>query len=285
MMAELLSGLPSAIARVDCSGERHGIRWSAGDLVALDHDDPEGERALAALGGTSCTCVDVLAAWSRQRDNPGLLTVLSRGTQDPIQAEGDQGGPFPRPTMVPRRNMVLPARTPYRASGGWVSGTMVGSGPRGVAVPHPDAEPTSEDDLALLAGLGHELTLRLVSTVTATLLDRADDPDLPPVHPALEASLFGRASCALRTWLALPDLEVDLEVTGPDEAPRLEWGSSGPVQLALPPEWVMSVWGRDLTVIAGRFSLGVLESTPTRTALMTIGSELGPPRQLVVEVL
>src|SRR6202044_795789 len=118
MMAELLSGLPSAIARVDCSGERHSIRWSAGDLVGLDHDDPEGERALAALGGTSCTCVDVLAAWSRQRDNPGLLTVLSRGTQDPIQAEGVPGGAFaPGLRMMSQRNMVMPARTRYQARG------------------------------------------------------------------------------------------------------------------------------------------------------------------------
>jgi hypothetical protein len=74
-------------------------------------------------------------------------------------------------------------------------------------------------------------------------------------------------------------------MTGQGEEPRLAWDGSSPVQVALPPEWVMTVWGRDLTVIAGRFSLGVLESTATRTTLMTIGSDLGNPRQLLVEVL
>jgi hypothetical protein len=292
MTAEYLSGLPSAVARVDCSGARHGIRWTGGDLVALDHDDPEGERALAALGGTSCTCVDVLEAWSRQRANPALLTVLSRGTQDPIQAEGVPGGAFaPGLRMMSQRNMVMPARTRYQARGSWVSATGTSGGliatssPGGVVASHADAEQTSEDDLALLAGLGHELTLRLVSTVTAVLLDGPDGPDRPPARPALEASLLGRASSALRAWLAIPDLEVDLRVTGPDEEPGLEWDGRGSVQLALPLEWVMTVWGRDLTVIAGRFSLGVLESTGTRTALSTIGSDLGEPRQLVVELL
>lgn len=292
MTAEALSELPTALARVDCSGERHTIRWKAGSLVALDHDDPEGERALAALGGTSCACVDVLGAWSRQRENPGLLTALSRGTQDLIQVEAFRTRPFPpyAATTTPR-NMVVPARARNRPPGGWVAvtGSNVGmtgaaTGPGGVTGPGAHARPTYEADLALLAGLGHEVTLRFVATVTAVLLDRLDGADRPSARPALEASLLGRASCALRSWLATPDLEVELEMSGQDE-PRLVWDGDGAVQVALPPEWVMAVWGRDLTVIAGRFSLGVLDSTATRTTLLTIGSDLGKARRLVVEVL
>ncbi len=292
MTAEPLTELPAAVARVACSGGRHTIGWEAGKLVALDHDDPEGERALAALGGTSCTCLDVLGAWSRQGENPGLLTALSRGTQDPIHAEGLQTRPFAAyPATTTPRNRVLPARAGGRTPGGWVAvtGTSVGmtgtAVPAGVTVPRANAGPTNEDDLALLAGLGHELTLRLVATVTAILLGRLGGPESPSARPALEASLFGRDSCALRAWLASPDLEVELKMTEPGEEPSLEWDGAGPVEAALPPEWVITVWGRDLTVIAGRFSLGVVESAASRTTLLTIGSDLGPPRQLVVEVL
>ncbi len=292
MTPEPLSELPPALARVECSGERHTIRWASGNLVALDHVDPEGERTLAALGGTGCACLDVLGAWSRQRENPGLLTALSRGTQDQIQAEGFQTRTFvPYPATTTPRNVLRPARGGGMTHG-WVvavTGSAVGmtgrAVPGGISVSRANVGPTREDDLALLADLGHELTLRLVATVTAMLLDRLDSPDYPSARPALEASLFGRASCALRAWLAIPDLEVELEMRGPDEEPSIEWDGRGPVQLALPPEWVTAVWGRDLTVIAGRFSMGVVDSTASRTTLMTIGSDLGTPRQLVVEVL
>ena len=291
MTPERLSELPPALARVECSGERHTIRWAAGNLVALDHDDPEGEAALAALGGTGCVCLDVLGAWSRQRENSGLVTALSRGTQDLIQAEGFQTRPFvPYPATTTPRNVLRPARA-GGITHGWVAvtGSAVGmtgrAVPGGMAVPRANAGPTREDDLALLSGLGHELNLRLVATVTAMLLDRLDGPHRFSAQPALEASLFGRASCALRSWLATPDLEVELQMTGPDEEPSIEWDGGGPVQVALPPEWVTTVWGRDLTVIAGRFSLAVVDSTASRTTLVTIGSDLGTPRQLVVEVL
>lgn len=286
MMPAALSELPPALARVDCSGERHAVRWDTGDLVALDHEDPVGERALAALGGTSCPCLDVLGAWSRQRENPGLLTALSRGTQDLIQVEGFRMRPFPASPPVMPRNMVVPAGARNRPPGRWVAvtGSNVGMTSRAGAGPGANAGPSYEDDIALLAGLGHELTLRFVATVTAVLLDPPDRADRLSARPALEASLLGRASCALRAWLAAPDLEVELEMTRRDAHPSLAWDGSGPVHVALPPEWVTTVWGRDLTVIAGRFTLGVLDSTATRTTLLTIGSDLGSPRRLVFEL-
>ena len=110
MTTERLRELPAAIARVNCSGERHAVRWEGGDLIALDHDDPEGERALAALGGTSCTCLAVLRAWARRKESPGLLSALSRGPQDPVQSEGLRIGPFPYPVTTGPRNVVLAAR-------------------------------------------------------------------------------------------------------------------------------------------------------------------------------
>jgi hypothetical protein len=291
MTPDLLKDLPAAFARVDCTGERHAIRWEAGSLQALDHGDPEGERALAALGGTSCTCLDVLAAWSHQRENPAILTALSRGAHDPIRTQGLQPRPFPAPPPTPGLQNRVVNRATSGAAAGWVAVTgqnarMIGRAVTiGGAGPQTGAGPTFEEDVVLLAGLGHHVPLRLVATVTAALLERLDGPDGHSVRPVLEASLFGRATSALRAWLALPDLGVELEVTAPEVDPRVHWGGVGPVELALPPRWVLDVWGRDLTVMGGRFTLALLESAGSRTTLMTVDSDLGLPRPLAVELL
>ena len=136
----------------------------------------------------------------------------------------------------------------------------------------------------LLAGLGHELTLRLASTVTSALLEGLKTPKGASMGPILEASLFGRTSAALRTWLGFSDLDLDLEVIEPDTEPGLSWDGSGSVRLALPLEWVMTVWGSDLTVVAGRFCLGVAERDGARTTLISVGTDLGPARPLTIEI-
>jgi hypothetical protein len=282
MTPETLSELPPALARLDCSGAKHTIRWERGELIALDHDDPEGERALVALGGPSCRCLDVLGSWSRQKVNVRLLSVLSRGTQDPIQIEGFNPGGIPPRGLMPRNALVA-------SRGRWVS-----RGPQGIATPAiiggvqaplSAATSTFEGDAALLSTLGHELTVRMVATVTATLLDNPASPEAVAARPALEGSLFGRAMSALRMWLAAPELDLELVVAGPNQPPGLEWDGEGPVHLSLPLDWVVRVWGRDLTVIAGRFSLGIVDSTPHRTTLTTVGSDLTSIQRLMVKIV
>ncbi len=285
MTREPLSGLQPAAARVSCSGETHTIRWEAGDLVALNHADPEGERTLAALGGQSCACLDVLDAWARQREEASLLSALSRGSSDPLRTESF---PFPGPkatTAPPNAPAVLRAGGMPRGGSGRVislhSGVAV---PGGAIGPPAGSSPTLEEDVVLLAGLGHELTQRLVATVTAALLDRLENPHGPSPRPSLVASLFGRASVALRSWLGCPGLEVEFEVAEPDADPELRWDAGGSVRLALPLGWVLSVWGRDMTVVAGRFCLGVVESDGFRTTLISVSPNLEAPRPLTVEI-
>ena len=287
MTLESLSELPPALARLDCSGAKHTIRWQGGEFIALDHDDPEGERALVALGGASCRCLDVLGAWSRQMENIRLLSVLSRGTQDPIQTEGFHPGRIPPTGLVPR-NAIVSSRGRARM-GGWVSTAPLGTATPAITLPGVQGPPsasnaTFEGDAVLLAGLGQELTVRMVATVTATVLAKPDSPEGVAARPALEASLFGRAMSALRMWLAAPQLDLELVVAGPSQPPGLEWDGDGPVHMALPLDWVVRVWGRDLTVIAGRFSLGIVDSTLHRTTLLTVGSDLSSIQRLTVEI-
>jgi hypothetical protein len=289
MTAPTLRQLPEATGRVACSGETHAIRWEAGDLVALDHADPEGERALAALGGQSCACLDLLGAWTRRRGDAALLSALRRGSQDPVHPEGVRPGLFPAyPSTTGPRNVVSAGRGGGMKRGRTrygLSMSMTGSAvPPGSLGPPVSASSTPEDDIMLLADLGHDLTLRLGATVTSALLEGLTTPEGASVRPALEASLFGRAAAALRTWLGLADLELDLAVTEPDTEPGLRWDGSGPVHLALPFEWVMTVWGSDLTVVAGRFCLGVVERDGPRTTLISVGTDLGPPRRLTIEI-
>ena len=286
-MPGVLGELPSALARLDCSGQRHAIRWEAGELIALDHEDPEGERALVALGGARTPCIEVLSAWARQMENADLLSALSRGTLDLVPTGGVQPMRVPGLASKTTRNVVMPARM-ARPTSQWVSqvGTARGSAVTVSAGGGPVGGPslsTFEEDIFTLAGLGQEMTLRLVATVTAMLLDRTDG-SVSDVRPALEASLFGRALTALRTWLAVPDLEVELTVADPADAPSLAWDGAGPAQLTLPLDWVVQVWGRGLAVVAGRFGLCVVAASSNRTVLMTVASDLGLPQSLVIEL-
>lgn len=49
---------------VDCGGVQHTVRWRRGRLRLLDHD-VAAERAVVALGGDPCPCVEVLDVWRR----------------------------------------------------------------------------------------------------------------------------------------------------------------------------------------------------------------------------
>jgi hypothetical protein len=78
-------GIAPAEVRVDCGGERHRVVWREGALSAPDHTDLEGERTLAALGGASCACVEIVDAWHRHVDDEQALVLGSRGPADRIE--------------------------------------------------------------------------------------------------------------------------------------------------------------------------------------------------------
>lgn len=286
MTIRSLDGLPPAEARVTCSGERHVIRWEAGDLIALDHGDAEGERALAVLGGTTCACVDTLSAWTRRRDDPRLLTALSRGPCDVVRPQElppglpmTSGPRVPHPSWVSRGG-VTASRAMGSASYSSLRSVAFG-GPVGSST-SPSA--TAEEDIALLVGLGRSVTVRLVASVTAVLLEQmaTNGPYSPRLHAVLEVSLYGRALCTLRSWLGVPNMQLDLGVIEPEETPVVEEVNDYTIGLGLPLQWVSEVWGRDLAVVAGRFSLAVVESTDPRTTLRTLGPDLGAPRLLEI---
>jgi len=314
-----LATLPVATAQVECHEQPHTIRWEAGELTAVDHGDPEGERALAALGGTRLACIDVLNAWARYRRDPRLLTVCTRGPGDHVTPSpvgpgvvvapgAPHSAPMARPWLATR-----PRPPRGGGSGGWrgtvstarmtvagqahtslVPGSAVGGG--GFALyGHAAAEEEVPEGLALLAGLGGQVPLRLVATVTAYLLGQLDNdagpapnpgesPGPGAARPSLEASLFGRARLALAQWLDNPQLDIDVEVAEAGEPASFSHIEGPPLLARLPLSWVAEVWGRGLAVVAGRFAVGLLEATPHKTVLATIGPGLDQPGRVTIEV-
>jgi len=289
MIRGSLGALLPATCPVECSGERHAIRWAAGELSALDHGDPEGERALAALGGTSCACLDILGAWARHREDLRLLSAISRGPGDLIQSEGFGGPPRISGMNVVRggRAVRQPGATRAAGASGWVAyAPLSGLSPGGARGQFAGTPDSPEEEIALLAGLGRDVTVRMVATITDTHLRQrsAGAHNGPTVLAALEASLFGRVSNALAMWLGAPDLNVELEVSDQPEAWDLTGDVDSSLRVLLPLGWVTEVWGRDLAVVAGRFSLGVVESSGSRITLSTVATDLGSPRLLKIEM-
>jgi hypothetical protein len=288
--ASPMSDYPPAVARIVCGSERHAIRWEEGELIALDHGDPEGERGLAALGGTSYACIEALGAWARCREDPRLLSALTRGPSDPLALEpGSQGHRGPQMTF----GASSPRRRAVGGSGGargWVGLAPMSSGvatfTASGSMQPPERTRSFEGDIVLLAGLGQSMEMRLVATVTARLLQRieADEPETGTARPALESSLFGRVSSTVRTWLGASGTDVAVDVVEPGDEVISGGEDDNAIRVALPLEWVSEVWGRDLAIVGGRFALALVEATENRTTLQTVGSDLGSPRPLTVEL-
>jgi hypothetical protein len=295
-----LTSFEAATSRIDCGEQTHTIRWEAGELIAVDHGEAEGELALAALGGTSVACLNVLTSWRRHRHDPRLLSALTRGPGDVVPTNDGQRNPA-RPPMAMLRRMQMgrgaqAMRSRARMMGARsgqatlfaVGGARAGGAPLGMSfAPVPDGPPSDDEQIETLARLGGTMPWRLAATVTAALLEpstSADNPSSLPT-PALNASLFGRARSTLSTWYGDPGLHIDLEVIEPLETPYLEADPEQGIRVALPLSWVAHVWGRGLAVFGERFTLAVVETGPDRVVVDTIGHDLQTRRHVAVQTV
>lgn len=287
-------GLDPAQTTVRCGEDVHRLRWEAGALHALDHEDPESERALAALGGQRCTCVEVLEAWSRHAGNPRVLVLASRGPVDPLAAQADwtaQLGTLPRgampsaaspPRTRPRQFLRRPAhRRAGAAASAWTSYAPTIPPPAG----RLPLRSQSESELIALLGLGEGVQDRLVATVASSWARRFEEGEtaVREARPTLHASMHGRLAAAVRSWLGRLDVDVELDLIDARRPPTLtEVG--GVVRAELPFAWHAEVWSRGLAIVFGRLCLGASTADGRTWTLTTVGADLGPPAPVRLEL-
>jgi len=287
-------GLPPAQATITCGDHTHRLRWQAGALHAIDHDDLEAESTLAALAGQRCACVEVVDAWGRHQDDPRVLVLASRGPGDTIATHGDwasQLAALPRAPMAAAASVSPPRARPRQlmrfSARRRASTPPVPRWPgHNRGAPGPITTQTqSETELVALLGLGGGLQDRLVATVAAAWAERYDDPDaaLNGTLATLHASMQGRLSAALRSWLGRADATVELDLIDARQAPALT-ETAGVLRAELPFGWLPAVWSRGLAVVFGRFCLAAGTEDGRTWTLTTVGPDLGTPAPVRVEL-
>lgn len=284
---------PPTQVSVECSGARHRVRWHAGRLDALDHEDPDGERTLAALGGHSCACIDLVDAWSRHADDLRVLTLASRwpgdvltATQRVVQYVARQARQGWTPTTPGPGGP--PGRAAYASTLTW-SPRRPMNRPGGGAAPWPGApggSPVASDDgLAVLLAAGTTIWDRLAATVVAEWAARtiAGDERCGPAGPALAASLSGRAVPVVRRWLGDPQAQVDVEMVGPGELAELVREDER-VAVRLPFRWLRDLWLPGTTELLGRLCLSLVEAGEHRRRVLVAGREPGGHELVTIAV-
>ena len=243
-MSHWWAGIPAAEVPVSCGGDTHTVRWEAGELIAVDHGEHEGEVTLAALAGKTVPCLELLRAWSRRADDPHVLTLASRGPTDPLMIDFDG------------------LRFDY-------------FGPR---------RQTEEQTLRLLAAGGRlPDRLQATNAAIWTRRLRTGHAALGTARPQLEAALYGRVLRTLRAWLGEPQLTVELTMIGPEEQRGIVRTADG-VEVSLPFGWLPDVWMRGLAVTFGRLCIAADTTDGSSWTLDTLGPDLADVTQLTIAI-
>jgi len=270
-VSEWWTGLAPVEISVRCAGSQHRIRWDRGALIACDHGDLEDERALAALAGERCACVELLDAWALHTTDLRALRFAPREISDPVRSSawvsspGARGGYIPVPAWE-TRGLPLPAEP------------RIGRFPI-----YPRSWDDSEAELIALLGLGGGVAQRLIATVAASWARRlrTGATEMVGAAPRLRAALYSRLQATLRAWQGDPNLSLTLEMIDEDQPRALSRGG-GRVRAELPFAWLAEVWTRDLQIVDGRFTLAAEagEGEGEGWELTTVGRELDGVRRV-----
>lgn len=200
----------------------HRLVWRDARLGLADHPDPEAERAVVALGGDRCPCLDVLDAWEACHRTGAMLIAGRRHRTERLV-----------PPLEATRRLTDDLRH-WRRSVSLVVGEARAAGDAAMlnrlAVLVAPVERTAAERLGflLLLGLDQRLCDRLQASVAASLARSGS-------RGALAAATAARALPALR----------DMGWTG--AAADISLGTDAAVdarRVVLPPRWLAAVWGR-----------------------------------------
>jgi hypothetical protein len=256
------------------------LRWADGELIALDHEDIEGELALGALGGQQMGCALVVSAWRTALQDPRLLTLASRGRSDPLAIQPFDGvvapsafSGAPRRARGPRRMRSAqmfaapqPAPFPTVAPG-------YGSAAFAVSAGWVGQQPEKADPLVSVLKITALRDRLLRGAILAWSSRVAEGTVSPDAQPTLAAALIGRLSAVARDWLGDPKATIDVSMLPPGSSPIFRIDREGMLQIGAPFSWLADVWAAELSMIYGRLTLAAQIVGRTVT-LDTVGPDL-----------
>jgi hypothetical protein len=264
-------------APTECGGARHQLRWQRGDLLASDHPDPNGELLLCSLGGPTPRCLHLVELWRGHTSDILALTLGSRAPDDqPSVAltaiEGHTPQFLPPPTRRDPTALagLLPRYFDLRVEARWQAWQE--------ALELLTLAPPLQ--IRWAAGVADHLLGMLPATPQrAVLLEPIDlraNPTRMTIRDVeqsadgiaraiLDAALYGRARRAVHRWLGAPT-PLTIERLASDGTPRFEQTGDG-VHLALRHDWLTRVWGHDLAVINGAFTVDAVLTDPVTGTL------------------
>ncbi len=111
------------------------------------------------------------------------------------------------------------------------------------------------DILSLLA-LGPAFGFRLAGHVAAAHADPPAEAD----RPALSAAIYGRAALIAEEWIGIDPDQVEGELTGDETWGAVELTGKGAdrrLRIALPANWLASVWACGLALVARHLVIAV----------------------------
>jgi len=252
-------------ASIECGGAAHRLRWQDGKLRSVDHPDPGGERLLCSLGAPLPRCLRLVDLWRSHHTDVRALTLGSRAPDDQPGvelADLDRHTPEFRPPPSRREPAGLAGLLPRYFDlhgearwGAWreslellsIPATLQVRWAAGVAAHLLAALPAMPPAPAAVPAV--DLRVDPVVMTTRELEQAADGI----ARAILDAALQGRAGRAVSRW-AGPGVPVAVTTVAATGAPRLERTGDG-VQVALRHDWLTRVWGHDLAVTRGAFTL------------------------------
>lgn len=308
MSAPWWAAFGPAKASVSCGSGTHTLRWEDGALVAADHPDAEGELVLAALGGDTTACLDVVRAWGRHSDDLSVLALGPRSAGDQLTLTtglldelAPQAGGAMSALIARRRSASF--GTPRRAVGGWTGYAPMRSGPgtarqmaarravlsRSLMGIHSLAGEDAEDDrttLLRLLALGEPFQWRLSGAVAhAWSADGEHAGTRDRARPALTAALTGRLAPAAADWLALDADTIDAAVYDGAEWGELTVSSAGGVSrvhAGLPVSWLATVWAPGFALVGGHLVVRVLDAAWPAARVLALRTPRDEPAELSI---
>lgn len=244
--------LPPCEAPVPCGGGTHTVRWAAGSFELPSHPDAEAELVLAALGGEKAGCVMIAEAWHRHTEDLSMLMIGPRHSGDHItvtwDSVGTAGAASSQPGLAPVAG-PSPSTSPPRP----------GSGPRALRQAiqaEMDRARQRKTDVFSLLALGPAFGFRLAGHVAAAHAGQLAEAD----RPALSAAIYGRAALIAEEWIGIDPDQVAGELAGGQTWGAVELTGKGAgrrLRIALPADWLASVWACGLALVARHLVVAV----------------------------